>query len=308
MSVGALNISSNIVAQTKSSLLRFIVEDLSLHLSNRPSVERIPSIDNDYVCVLEVDVAELSLRIQESLEKSGGAVQKSNSSPTPTRQANIDLEAMVNVFHLRTCADSCRLLLDLITYLADDGDLDETSTTISDDASDCNVVATDCDNSKTNGTCEKQLDAQVCNLMADAMIDSSPTSANKAPSKDSMLESLKCQTEVFFFPDESAIVKRNKAIKQEENTLCKNLQNGVSLNLLNAALSHPSDEGDSSLEEDFCILGNDPGVGIRVKCLSFENFVTVHHFCVTASRRGAHHSAIELHSTNSGRSLFASVS
>jgi len=42
------------------------------------------------------------------------------------------------VIRLRTCADSCRLLLDLITYLADDGDFDEKGVALSEDSSEYN--------------------------------------------------------------------------------------------------------------------------------------------------------------------------
>lgn len=257
MGVGALNISSNIVAQTKSSLLRFVVEDLSLHLSNRPGANGFPNVNHDYICVLDVDVAELSLRIQEA-EKN----EKRDTLPG-NRQPKIDLEAMINVLHLQTCSDSCRLLLDLLTYLADDGDLDEASTAASEESS--SVIKNDCDNSKRNGTCEKQVTAQVCNLMADAMIDSSPTAMQQSIKKDPMVASLKCQTEVFFFPDESTAARGNQPVKQEETVSSSNgLQARIDLNLLNAALSQPSEDSDHSLEEDFCILGNDPGVGIRV--------------------------------------------
>ena len=61
VTLGALNVSSNIVAQTNCSVLRFVVEDAALHLSDRVSYGTV-NLQRDYVCVLDVDLLELSLR------------------------------------------------------------------------------------------------------------------------------------------------------------------------------------------------------------------------------------------------------
>jgi len=46
-----MNLSSNIVAHTSTSLLRFVVEDAALYLSNRVSYGTI-NLHRDYVSVL----------------------------------------------------------------------------------------------------------------------------------------------------------------------------------------------------------------------------------------------------------------
>ena len=52
------------------------------------------------------------------------------------KRRRFELQTSLNAVHVRTCADSCRLLLDLLTYLAEDGDLDEAKSSLSDDTSD----------------------------------------------------------------------------------------------------------------------------------------------------------------------------
>ena len=61
MSLGTLNVSSNIMAQTSCSVLRFVIEDAALHLSNRVSYGTV-NLHKDYVCLVEIDLLELSLR------------------------------------------------------------------------------------------------------------------------------------------------------------------------------------------------------------------------------------------------------
>ena len=61
ITIGTLNVFSNIVAQTSCSVLHFVLEDVALHLSNRVSYVTV-NVRRDYVKVLDVDLLELSLR------------------------------------------------------------------------------------------------------------------------------------------------------------------------------------------------------------------------------------------------------
>lgn len=72
LTVGSLSISSNIAAQTKTSTLRFMAEDACLLLSEKSS-SNPSAVDlcKDYVCVLDLGLFELSLRLTDKTNGSG---------------------------------------------------------------------------------------------------------------------------------------------------------------------------------------------------------------------------------------------
>lgn len=113
ISLGNFSMSSHLAAQVNTSTLRFIAEECYLFLSDKVSVRgRLPSLApidlrRDYVCIVELSLFELSLRLSD--RKQGGP--------------HVDLRASNNVVHIRTCSDTARTLMQLITYFATDGDL-----------------------------------------------------------------------------------------------------------------------------------------------------------------------------------------
>ncbi|ELU17929.1 hypothetical protein CAPTEDRAFT_154368 [Capitella teleta] len=102
------SISSNIIAESPTSLLRFLVDDAALYLSDRCHAHSV-DLKKNYVCVLDVGLFELSLR---------------SSDGKDPRYPKTDLRLSNNIVHLRTCADSCHALAELINYIAADGDLE----------------------------------------------------------------------------------------------------------------------------------------------------------------------------------------
>lgn len=106
VTLGSFSVSSNIAAQTNTSTLRFIAEDVALFISDK--IGKVVDLRHDYVCVIDLGLFELSLRLNEKM--CGGAPR-------------IDLRASNNVLHVRTCSDSGRALMQLLTYFANDGDL-----------------------------------------------------------------------------------------------------------------------------------------------------------------------------------------
>jgi autophagy-related protein 2 len=106
ITLGSFSVSSNIAAQTNTSNLRFIAEDMALFISDK--VGKVVDLRRDYVCVMDLGLFELSLRLNEKM--CGGAPR-------------VDLRASNNVLHVRTCSDSGRALMQLLTYFASDGDL-----------------------------------------------------------------------------------------------------------------------------------------------------------------------------------------
>lgn len=120
--MASFSMSSHLSAQANTSTLRFIAEDCNLFLNstrtqsnstksgNQQSHHQRYGVDlkKDYVSVLDFDLFELSLRTND---------KKSGINP------HIDLRASNNIVHIRTCSDSGRALMQLITYFAMDGDL-----------------------------------------------------------------------------------------------------------------------------------------------------------------------------------------
>jgi len=261
VSVGTLNVSSNIVAQTNASVLRFVVEDAALHISDRVSYGTV-NLQRDYVCVMDIDLLELSLRLRSSTAQGASAAGD-------LKFPEIDLQTTLNLIRLRTCADSCRLLLDLLTYLAEDGDFDEKGVALSEDSSESGTTVKTVGESVQAGSMtsiNQEMEAHVNDMMAEAMRESSPPAAQppKSSSKD---ESIRSPTEVFFFPNESHNpfpIRDGPGAGSVDEAGGEQQPRGVWHEgvdqLINDALD-PACDDIPLPEEEFCILENDPGVG-----------------------------------------------
>ncbi|XP_029812574.1 autophagy-related protein 2 homolog A isoform X2 [Suricata suricatta] len=103
-------LSSNIIMDTSTFLLRFILDDSALYLSDKCEVET-PDLQRDYVCVLDVDLLELVIKTWK------GSTEGKLSQPL------FELRCSNNVAHVHSCADSCALLVNLLQYVMDEGDL-----------------------------------------------------------------------------------------------------------------------------------------------------------------------------------------
>nr|XP_022914053.1 autophagy-related protein 2 homolog B isoform X1 [Onthophagus taurus] len=113
ITLGSFSLSCHLAAQSCSSTLRFLAEDCGLFLSEKaPPRNGKPSeaaidLRRDYVNVVQLGLFEISLKLHD---------EKSGIFPL------VDLRAANNILHIRTCADSGRALMQLITYLAAYGD------------------------------------------------------------------------------------------------------------------------------------------------------------------------------------------
>ncbi|XP_051049670.1 autophagy-related protein 2 homolog A isoform X1 [Phodopus roborovskii] len=103
-------LSSNIVMDTSTFLLRFILDDSALYLSDKCEVEAL-DLRRDYVCVLDIDLLELVIKTWK------GSTQGKLSQPL------FELRCSNNVVHVHSCADSCALLVNLLQYVTSSGDL-----------------------------------------------------------------------------------------------------------------------------------------------------------------------------------------
>ncbi|XP_023374263.1 autophagy-related protein 2 homolog A isoform X1 [Otolemur garnettii] len=103
-------LSSNIIMDTSTFLLRFILDDSALYLSDKCEVETL-DLRRDYVCVLDVDLLELVIKTWK------GSTEGKLSQPL------FELRCSNNVVHVHSCADSCAQLVNLLQYVMSAGDL-----------------------------------------------------------------------------------------------------------------------------------------------------------------------------------------
>ncbi|KAK7872956.1 hypothetical protein R5R35_004266 [Gryllus longicercus] len=242
ITMGSFSVASNIAAHTSTSTLRFIAEEAALFLSDQAQEDRPVDLRKDYVCVVDLGLFELSLRLC-SQQTSG----VSNAVP------RVDLRASNNVLHVRTCADSGKALTELLTYFASDGDLkpaaEEGSVSQSQNSSAGEVdgsrgsdvlMAVGNDNERNGNSLSQSQVAHVHTMMEEAMKESSFTSHRAGPPKATRN---KRGVEVFFFPDEANVLA-SKALADSE-----------------LFQKEETEENEDSWEEDFCILDKEAGSG-----------------------------------------------
>ncbi|XP_058813814.1 autophagy-related protein 2 homolog B [Topomyia yanbarensis] len=244
ITVGSFMISSNITTESSGLTLRFIAEDAALCLapqtasvipvagekdhqkkSNSSSVGNredsrvtvLPS--NELVCLVEVGLFEISLRLND---KATSCFPK------------FDLRTAMNDIHVRTCADSGRALAQLIGYLAAEGDLlaqdDGASDTESNDGPGGLPMSGELEGDlvpvKPNPAPEvtPKQQQRVNTLMAEAMEESIyiQNSTGDSSREDQLLTDGE-GVEVFFFPDEDQ--NRAAARKKLVNNLVSDHSN-----------------------------------------------------------------------------------
>ena len=221
-----------------------------------------------FILFLDIDLLELSLRLHTKEPKQPSNQNKVNDL-SPVKCPLFELDTSFKIVRIQTCADSCRLLLDLLTYLADDGDFDEKGIVLSENSSESDLTVSS-QNSKRNSVSSHGQEIEVNNLMAEAMLDSSPNVIDQTPKVLAKEEFLRSPTEVFFFPDESKL--RTQVNQHEAGTITPNLTNdpcrvwneGIDQNLIDDAIDSAFDDIPPQ-EEDFCILENSIGVGFSPK-------------------------------------------
>ncbi|XP_064073916.1 autophagy-related protein 2 homolog A [Vanessa tameamea] len=202
LTLGNFSVSSNLIPETNTSYLRFLAQECTLFLSTltgaKPNApvpqddDKAPDIDKDYICVIDVGLFELSLRMED---KNNG----SNDQP------QVDLTASNNMVNMYTCWDSASALCRLVTYIASDGDSQPPF-----DRSRHTSICSDQPLEPLVGLEDRPIEdirelspseiQQVNDLMAEAMKES-PNNTMEEDDFNSSME--KEGVEVFFFPDES---------------------------------------------------------------------------------------------------------
>lgn len=80
VTLGNFSVSSNLIPETNTSYLRFLAQECSLHLSYLHSKtvapdDRAPDLHKEYVCVIDVGLFELSLRMEDKSNGVSGNIK-----------------------------------------------------------------------------------------------------------------------------------------------------------------------------------------------------------------------------------------
>ncbi|KAL0869015.1 hypothetical protein ABMA27_007335, partial [Loxostege sticticalis] len=216
LTLGNFSVSSNLIAETNTSCLRFLAQECTLFLAHlnmaKPNArvpqddDKHPDVNKDYVCVIDLGLFELSLRMDD----------KANPS---SEQPQVDLSASNNMVNLYTCWDSASALCRLLTYVASDGDsqppFDPSSrhTSICSDQPLEQLVGLEDRPAEEIRELSPNEIQQVNDLMAEAMKESPNTTLDE----DELNSSTEKEgVEVFFFPDESNMKQRQSSEPMED--------------------------------------------------------------------------------------------
>ncbi|KYQ51543.1 Autophagy-related protein 2 like protein A [Trachymyrmex zeteki] len=223
--------------QTNTSTLRFIAEDVALFISDKLR-EKLVDLKRDYVCVMNFGLFELSLRLNERMY---GGVPR------------VDLRASNNVLHVRTCSDSGRALMQLLTYIANDGDLQQPNSTINSSTESIPTVPPASTRYEENllgvesiNTLSRSQVERVYSLMEDALEETVKGTTTQSGNESEKIPMTENRVE-FFFPDDSCATTREAETRKNTQECNKTI-----------ACSVEDDDDD----DEFCILGEEAGTGI----------------------------------------------
>lgn len=226
VTMGTFSVSSNITIESNVSLLRFIIDDAALYLSDKCS--GVANIRN-YVCVLDLGMFELSLFTSDGSEQG---------------HPQLELRMSNNIVNVRTCSDSCSALLQLIQYIAADGDLVPSYEPEVPDATKNPPTPSRCpaEPPVKQGSIDE---GELSNIMTEAMVDS--RSDEETLHDKSVKGELNHQLsrsprrDLFLFPDDELSSPVEEYYPPEET---------------NAELPNPGEveEEEEDSDDDFCIL------------------------------------------------------
>uniref|UniRef100_A0A667ZKG5 Autophagy related 2A n=1 Tax=Myripristis murdjan TaxID=586833 RepID=A0A667ZKG5_9TELE len=243
----SFSLSSNIIVDTATFHLRFILDDSALYLSDKCETDTV-DLRRDYVCVLDIDLLELAITTWKG------------SDTGKLTQPLFELRCSNNVVHLHTCADSCAALVNLLQYLVSQGDLHPpprhaSPTEIAGQKlllSESPASAPPCPPAET-------AEINQCDL-TDALIDTEKSQRDDSLDPGSPSVPRGSPVSVYLFPGEAP--KHGHAVLQGDNA---DLDRLVTM-ATEAQADMMSEEGSegSTDNDDFCIL-EAPGMGIPPK-------------------------------------------
>ncbi|XP_053305388.1 autophagy-related protein 2 homolog A [Spea bombifrons] len=237
-------LSSNIVVDTSTFVLRFILDDSALYLSDKCDTD-ITDLRKDFVCVLDVDLLELVITTWK------GDTSSKLSQPL------FELRCSNNVLHIHTCADSCAMLVNLTQYVMNNGDLHcppkpEPPT---------EIAGQKLQPPEGPSSLPPCLPAETAQInqgdLTDALIDTGKNNKESSEAGDPLIRQ-NSPVSVYLFPEEIKSGQRREMISQSP-PLPEARVSQESLGLSDTS-------GDSELTDtdDFCIL-DAPGIGVPPK-------------------------------------------
>ncbi|XP_060783916.1 autophagy-related protein 2 homolog A [Neoarius graeffei] len=245
----SFSLSSNIIVDTATFHLRFILDDSALYLTDKCESMTV-DLRRDYVCVLDIDLLELAITTWKG------------SDTGKLTQPLFELRCSNNVVHVHTCADSCAALVNMLQYLVSQGDLHPpprhtSPTEIAGQKlplSEAPTFLPPCPPAET-------AEINQCDL-TDALIDTERTLYEEdrefAGSPSSVKRS--SPVSVYLFPGEGP-KSRSSVLEREESELDQLVVTATEVHA--DMISEECSEG-STDNDDFCIL-EAPGIGIPPK-------------------------------------------
>ncbi|KAI4893707.1 hypothetical protein NFI96_012162 [Prochilodus magdalenae] len=243
----SFSLSSNIIVDTATFHLRFILDDSALYLTDKCENETV-DLRRDYVCVLDIDLLELAI-----------TTWKGNDAGKLT-QPLFELRCSNNVVHVRTCADSCAALVNMLQYLVSQGDLHPpprhtSPTEIAGQKLPLSEAAASLPPCPPAETAE----INQCDL-TDALIDTERSQHEEDQEGSPYSVKRGSPVSVYFFPGE-APKSRSSVLEGDESELDRLVVTATEAQA--DMLSEEGSEG-STDNDDFCIL-EAPGMGIPPK-------------------------------------------
>lgn len=232
LTIGNFSLSSNIVARSKASTLQIVSEDVAFFISTRLTGAENLDLMANYICVMDLGVFELSLKLSKASKQS-----------SLLSQPEVDLRMGVNVIHIRTCADSAFALCRIISYIASDGDkssVEEENTEFEGVDQEEPVLLDQADSDNNS------LSSLIMEAMHEDPDVKKPihSTGQKASTNNSEIGSENGRgVEVFYFPDET-----NKIITPLD------IQPSLQIEL-----------DDDFIEKEFCFVEHEAGSGLMVK-------------------------------------------
>lgn len=231
LTIGNFSLSSNIVARSKASTLQIVSEDVAFFISARLSKSENLDLVSHYICVMDLGVFELSLKLSKSSKQSNDLVQP-----------EVDLRMAVNVIHIRTCADSAFAFCRVLSYLASDGDkssVEEQATEFEgvDQEDPVLLDQADSDNNSLSSLIMEAMHEETTDLKKPKNSPVDPIIKQNSTSSQSDKG-----IEVFYFPDET-----NKIVSPLDNE--PSLQYEVE---------------DDYIDKEFCFVEHEVGSGLMV--------------------------------------------
>ncbi|XP_047658028.1 autophagy-related protein 2 homolog A isoform X3 [Tachysurus fulvidraco] len=244
----SFSLSSNIIVDTATFHLRFILDDSALYLTDKCESGTV-DLRRDYLCVLDIDLLELAI-----------TTWKGNNTGKLT-QPMFELRCSNNVVHVHTCADSCAALVNILQYLVSQGDLHppprHTSPT---EIAGQKLPLSEAPTSLPPCPPAETAEINQCDL-TDALIDTERT-LHEEDREFGSLSIVKrgSPVSVYLFPGEGT-KSRSSALEGLESELDQLVDTATEVHA--DMISEECSEG-STDNDDFCIL-EAPGIGIPPK-------------------------------------------